>query len=101
MKCCFCNAVIDGMGNSIHPIKRGRNARCCDECNVKVIIPLRLQTDTTAKQFLDALGYSTKSGSFVSRISEYNSLLVSNGLLKIKKYRDENGHERNIYSVLS
>ena len=35
MKCCFCNAVIDGMGNSIHPIKRGRNARCCDECNVK------------------------------------------------------------------
>ena len=59
------------------------------------------QTDTTAKQFLDALGYSTKSGSFVSRISEYNSLLVSKGLLKIKKYRDENGHERNIYSVLS
>ena len=42
MKCCFCNAVIDGMGNSIHPIKRGRNARCCDECNVKVSIPLRL-----------------------------------------------------------
>lgn len=59
------------------------------------------QTDTTTKQFLDALGYSTKSGSFVSRISEYNSLLVSKGLLKIKKYRDENGHERNIYSVLS
>ena len=58
------------------------------------------QTDTTAKQFLDALGYSTKSGSFVSRISEYNSLLVSKGLLKIKKYRDENGHERNIYSIL-
>ena len=57
------------------------------------------QTDTTAKQFLDALGYSTKSGSFVSRISEYNSLLVSKGLLKIKKYRDENGHERNIYSM--
>lgn len=59
------------------------------------------QTDTTAKQFLDALGYSTKSGSFVSKISEYNSLLVSKRLLKIKKYRDENGHERNIYSVLS
>ena len=57
------------------------------------------QTDTTAKQFLDALGYSTKSGSFVSKISEYNSLLVSNGLLKIKKYKDENGHERNIYSM--
>ena len=57
------------------------------------------QTDTTAKQFLDALGYSTKSGSFVSKISEYNSLLVSKGLLKIKKYRDENGHERNIYSM--
>lgn len=57
------------------------------------------QTDTTAKQFLDALGYSTKSGSFVSKISEYNSLLVSNGLLKIKKYKDENGRERNIYSM--
>ena len=57
------------------------------------------QTDTTAKQFLNALGYSTKSGSLISKISEYNSLFVSNGLLKIKKSRDDNGRERNTYSM--
>lgn len=55
------------------------------------------KTDFTAQQFLIACGYSTKSKSTISKLSEYNSLLVKNGLLKIEKYRDELGHTRNIY----
>ena len=42
MKCCFCNATIDGYGNSIRPLFRGRNARCCDKCNLDIIIPFRM-----------------------------------------------------------
>lgn len=53
--------------------------------------------DTTAKQFLEACGYSTRSNSYISKLSEYNNLLVSNNIITIEKYRDNNGHERNIY----
>ena len=42
MKCCFCKSVIDGYGNSIRPLIRERNARCCDNCNRDIIIPLRM-----------------------------------------------------------
>ena len=41
MKCCFCNAEIIGYGNSIRPLIRGRNAKCCDNCNRNIIIPYR------------------------------------------------------------
>lgn len=56
-------------------------------------------TDNTAKQFLAASGYSVSSGSYVSKISEYNKLLFSNGMIFIQKIR-EDGKERNIYSIL-
>lgn len=55
------------------------------------------KTDFTAQQFLIACGYSTKSKSIISKLSEYNSLLVKNGLIRIEKYRDELGHTRNRY----
>ena len=53
--------------------------------------------DTTAKQFLAACGYSTNSNSYISKISEYNSILSQNGLISITKYKDNNGYERNCY----
>jgi hypothetical protein len=55
------------------------------------------EIDTTAKQFLAAWGYSTKSGNYLSKISEYNNLLSSKGLLKIRKAR-VGKEERNYYS---
>ena len=55
-------------------------------------------TDFTAQQFLSACGYSTKSNNTLSKISEYNTLLVSKGYITIKKFRDELGHTRNIYA---
>ena len=59
----------------------------------------RGRTDSTAKQFLAACGYSTSSGNYISKISEYNSFLSATGLLSIKKTRDENGRERKEYSL--
>ena len=55
--------------------------------------------NTTAKQFLLACGYSTNSNDYISRISEFNRLLVDQGIIKIEKYRDDNGNERNSYSL--
>lgn len=54
--------------------------------------------DTTAKQFLNACGYSINSNAYISKISEYNRLLVQQKIITIEKYRDNNGFERNLYS---
>lgn len=58
------------------------------------------KTDFTAQQFLSACGYSINSNKTLSQISEYNNLLVSRGIVKIEKYRDELGHTRNRYSYI-
>lgn len=57
------------------------------------------RTDSTAKQFLAACGYSISSGNYLSKIAGYNSLLSAFGFLTIKKTRDENGRERNEYRM--
>lgn len=38
--CCICGKQIEGFGNNAEPIKEGV---CCDECNIKVVIPERLK----------------------------------------------------------
>ena len=55
------------------------------------------ETDFTAGQFLDTIGYSLNS-STPSKLSEYNSLLVEYNYISIKRKRDSDGHIRNIYS---
>ena len=57
------------------------------------------QQDFTALQFLEYCGYSTNSNNYISKLSQYNSLLLENKIISIKKYRDELGHIRNIYSI--
>lgn len=39
-KCCLCGKEFTGYGNNARPVKDGV---CCDECNVKVVIPERLK----------------------------------------------------------
>ncbi len=39
MKCCFCGKEIKGYGNNASPVV---NATCCDECNLKVVLPYRI-----------------------------------------------------------
>lgn len=38
-KCVICKKPIEGYGNNAEPVRPGR---CCDECNWKVVLPLRL-----------------------------------------------------------
>ncbi len=57
------------------------------------------QQDFTAKQFLSAIGYSTKSNKQLDKISSYNKKLLANGFISISPYRDELGHTRNIYTT--
>lgn len=58
------------------------------------------KTDFTAKQFLSAFGYSTKSNNYISKISSYNTLLQNNGFIRIEPYTDDLGHTRNVYSLI-
>lgn len=57
------------------------------------------KTDFTAKQFLEASNYSTKAGNYISLLSQFNSLLSTEGFISISKFIF-NGHERNCYSIL-
>lgn len=56
-------------------------------------------TDFTAEQFLIACGLCPTSGSNKEKISKYNSILSSSGLIEIERFRDNNGHLRNIYHI--
>ena len=54
--------------------------------------------DTTAKQFLAAVGYSDKSRSYISQLCEYNKVLQDKGIVQIQKYYQD-GKERNTYKL--
>ena len=60
---------------------------------------LGIQQDFTAKQFLTAIGYSTKSNSQIDKLSTYNNKLKEEGLISITTYRDDLGHTRNCYKT--
>ncbi len=47
MKCSICGKEITRYGNSIYPLEGGR---CCDECNMKVVMPVRVFIETTPKK---------------------------------------------------
>ena len=55
--------------------------------------------DTTAKQFLESIGYCASSNNNISKLSAYNSTLVKDGFISIDRYIDEYGHRRNRYTV--
>jgi DNA-directed RNA polymerase subunit RPC12/RpoP len=41
MKCVICGKEFEGYGNNPWPVKS--RGRCCDECNLNVVIPARLK----------------------------------------------------------
>ena len=54
--------------------------------------------DTTAKQFLSAIGYSD-SGKTLSKLSSFNNTLVQDGFITIERFTDTNGYLRNRYRI--
>ncbi len=46
--CSICGKEFEGYGNNAYPINDGR---CCDDCNVSIVVPRRIQ-DYANKQNL-------------------------------------------------
>lgn len=52
LKCCICGKKIEGVGNNPdgaldwfgRPIDWRKSDRCCDECNLEIVIPDRVKT---------------------------------------------------------
>lgn len=40
-KCCFCGKEFHGYGNNPAPVINDKDAKCCDSCNWKVVVPRR------------------------------------------------------------
>jgi hypothetical protein len=40
--CCICGEPIEGYGNNPEPFMSSDDGRCCDGCNLKFVIPLRI-----------------------------------------------------------
>ena len=45
--CSICGEVIDGYGHCAQPVQNGR---CCDKCNVEVVIPRRMELFNAIKE---------------------------------------------------
>lgn len=40
--CCICGEPIEGYGNNPEPFMSADNGQCCDGCNLKFVVPMRL-----------------------------------------------------------
>lgn len=43
--CCICQREYEGYGNNAEPVAAGR---CCDACNMSVVVPARLEAANAA-----------------------------------------------------
>ena len=41
--CCICGKEVHGWGNDPWPINNDKDAQCCDECDMNVVVPERLR----------------------------------------------------------
>lgn len=41
--CCICGKEYEGHGNNPQPVVMDDDARCCDECNMNVVLPARIR----------------------------------------------------------
>ena len=79
--CCFCGKIYNHYGNDVRPIVTATGDRCCDDCNINIVIPNRLKfwkadyeyvvEDITTNLFIDE-----------------NNLLTSS-LIKAKRFEKE------------
>lgn len=40
--CCICGEPIEGYGNNPEPFRSAADGQCCDGCNLKFVVPMRL-----------------------------------------------------------
>lgn len=41
--CCLCDKEFEGYGNNPYPISTNENDTCCNDCNMSVVIPARME----------------------------------------------------------
>jgi hypothetical protein len=41
--CCICGEPFEGYGNNPEPYKSADEGSCCDGCNLKFVIPARIE----------------------------------------------------------
>ena len=42
-KCCFCEKDYGEHGNNPFPVNKNPKARCCEDCNMKIVVVARLR----------------------------------------------------------
>ena len=40
--CCICGKEFEGWGNNPYPVVKDEDAKCCDTCNMAVVLPARI-----------------------------------------------------------
>ncbi len=48
--CSICGKKYEGYGNNAQPVNDGR---CCDKCNVLIVVPRRMQDAKNKKEEFD------------------------------------------------
>jgi hypothetical protein len=43
--CCICGETLDGYGNNPEPFMSADEGECCDGCNLKFVVPMRLDME--------------------------------------------------------
>ncbi|MBP3708347.1 MAG: hypothetical protein J6J36_07125 [Clostridia bacterium] len=91
--CSICGKQYEGMGNDIRPLVTSRGNRCCDKCNMDIVIPNRMKfweaeywyviKDTRDNYYVDHTGLSNSA---VSLLSDY--------IPKFLTYEDAEKHIR-------
>jgi hypothetical protein len=78
--CCFCFNKYDNYGNDIRPLTASTGDRCCDRCNLTIVIPNRIKfwctnvteiyllKDTRDNHYIDVTGLPNSA---VNLFSEY------------------------------
>ena len=69
-KCVICGETFDGYGNNAEPVKKGI---CCDVCNIKYVIPARINKMHDSKKVKD--GWSLQQ--IKNLVNSYNSTVVA------------------------
>ena len=51
--CCFCGKPCENeWGNNPYPTSKEENDRCCDKCNLNIVIPERIKEFEEEKELI-------------------------------------------------
>ena len=83
--CSICQREYTGYGNNAHPVNDGR---CCDDCNVRTVIPARIKSmratpdnDPELRRLMDGLIDADEAGDKVGYLKslppeQYDRLMM-------------------------